>query len=50
MTTSYAQAPLSYASKTIQALLLLATKSVKVWQQTGLRLSWNVIPDTLPSP
>jgi len=29
----------AYAPKTIHALLTLATKSVKVWQQTGLRLS-----------
>ena len=34
--------PLYYALKTIQARLPLATNSVKVWQQTGLRLSWNV--------
>jgi hypothetical protein len=34
--------PESYAPKTIQALLPMATNSVKVWQQTGLRLSWNV--------
>jgi hypothetical protein len=29
----------AYAPKTIHALLSLATESVKVWQQTGLRLS-----------
>jgi hypothetical protein len=29
----------AYAPKTIHALLSLATKSVKVWQQTVLRLS-----------
>jgi hypothetical protein len=33
------QTPLSYALKTIQALPPIATNSVKVWQQTGLRVS-----------